>query len=126
LFQLRRDFKKWGLPGGIPEERESIEQTMRREILEETSLKINRFSCFGFVPNPSHEIIRYPNGDVIHNFGLLFWTDDFSGKVKIGDDESIGLKFFHPDNLPDGVINNSKKTVQMYRRYRKTGLFQLD
>ncbi|NJQ98340.1 MAG: NUDIX domain-containing protein [Hydrococcus sp. CSU_1_8] len=61
LLQKRSDFKVWGLPGGGPEEGESIEQCLAREVYEETGLTVKRFEAVGFSSNPAIETVTYPN-----------------------------------------------------------------
>jgi 8-oxo-dGTP diphosphatase len=40
LVVQRRDDAKWELPGGILERQESVEDGMRREVLEETGMHV--------------------------------------------------------------------------------------
>jgi 8-oxo-dGTP pyrophosphatase MutT (NUDIX family) len=42
LLQYRTDTKMWGLPGGLMELGESLEETALREVQEETGLTIGR------------------------------------------------------------------------------------
>ena len=50
---------KWQIPGGHPENNESIEETLRRELLEEVDLKVKNIHSLGvqeveFEKNPEH------------------------------------------------------------------------
>jgi len=45
---ISRDGKRWGWPGGRPEGDESWEQTLRREILEETCAIVSEARLLGF------------------------------------------------------------------------------
>ena len=42
LLQLRSDNGKWGHPGGFMEFGETVEDTARREVFEETGLKLGK------------------------------------------------------------------------------------
>ena len=48
LGLISNDGRRWGLPGGRPEEQESWEQTLRREILEEACARVVRARLLGF------------------------------------------------------------------------------
>jgi len=50
----------WGLPGGHPEEGESTEQSLRREISEEANVTISSFKLLGYVEvnDPQNESIE--------------------------------------------------------------------
>jgi 8-oxo-dGTP pyrophosphatase MutT (NUDIX family) len=45
---ISRDGERWGWPGGRPEDGESWEDTLRREMLEETCTRVDRARLLGF------------------------------------------------------------------------------
>ncbi len=63
LLELRRDFRRWGLPGGHQELGDSSAETAIREVFEETGLRIARPQVFGIASDPKHETMQFPNGD---------------------------------------------------------------
>lgn len=48
LRQTNEPGKLWNIPGGHPEPRESPEQTLTREVYEETSVKIGKCGLIGY------------------------------------------------------------------------------
>ena len=69
------------LPGGFAEMGETIEETVRREILEETRLKIDSLKYIFSIPN------RYVYSEFeVHTMDLFFECkiDDFSNMKEIG------------------------------------------
>ena len=124
LLQKRSDFKIWGLPAGSPEIRDSISDCIKREVKEETGLDLLSFSIFGFASNPASEIITYPNGDKIHNYSLMVYSNHYSGQQIKENDETLELKWYSVDSLPE-MIQNHINTVNSYMKFRKTNQFQL-
>ncbi len=61
LMQRRADGSGWGLVGGFMELGESVEETARREVFEETGLTVGRLELFGVFSPP--ELVTYPNRD---------------------------------------------------------------
>lgn len=47
LLQQRTDNGLWGLPGGLMEPGETIEETARREVYEETGLAVTDLRLYG-------------------------------------------------------------------------------
>lgn len=99
LLNLRSDTNTWGIPGGTMELFENIEDVAKREVLEETGLKVNKLELLSVLSGKDYYFI-YPNGDKLCTIIVLYKCKDYSGKLKINDDESIELKFFDLNNLP--------------------------
>ena len=66
LLLKRSDNQCWAFPGGSMEPGEVIEDTARRETLEETNLEIGEMSLFGVFSGPEL-FYKYPNGDEVYN-----------------------------------------------------------
>lgn len=124
LLQKRRDFGKWGLPGGHPEEGESIAGCIRREVKEETGLTLGAFECFGYSSDPKLEFTTYPNGHQVHSFALLACSSDWKGTPLQSNDETLELRFFETGKLPD-MLANERYSVERFDEYKKSGRFQL-
>lgn len=122
LLEERSDFKIWGLPGGTADPGEDIIGAAKREALEETGLNIRNPVPFGFSSSPDLERIKFPNGDRLHSFNLLFYTHDYSGDLIISE-ESLNLAWFDLDALPP-MLENMKCSVLTYLDYCSSGQFQ--
>jgi 8-oxo-dGTP diphosphatase len=82
----------WNAPGGKIESRESSENAARREVLEETGLKVGDLRHAGF--------LKFFFGDKKKPDWAVqvFQTSSFSGKLK---ESSEGrLRWFHKDEIP--------------------------
>lgn len=100
LLQLRADTKDWGLPGGALELGESLEDTARRELFEETGLHAERFSFLRMCSGPEF-YAKYPNGDEVYNVISVYEAYDVSGEFTMLDGESLDLRYFRLDELPE-------------------------
>lgn len=123
LLQERADFGLWGVPGGNPDDGERIEDAIRRETWEETSLILKACHAYGYGSDPTFELITYPNGDKTHVYCLLFYTTEFEGTATVNDTESLSLDWFDPSHLPD-MLPNMARTIEAYVRHKSTGQFQ--
>ena len=113
LLQSRADRDKWGLPGGCQELEETFEDTIIREIKEETNLDVLKedLEIIDVVSGKSRRN-SYPNGDVVINNTVLFLVKKYSGNLK-WDNESKNMKFFSLDNLPEN--QNDPDLIERYK-----------
>ena len=100
LLNLRPDTKTWGIPGGSLEVGETLEETAKRELKEETNLDCDNFTLLN-VFSGNDFYFKYPNGDELYSVIALYLADNFKGILKITDDESIDLSFFSKSELPN-------------------------
>ena len=91
VLQKRRDTEKWGLPGGGMEFGESIMDTVRREISEETGLTVTTIRrLVGIYSNPRH-IIAYTDGEIRQEFAIVVECTA-EGHLKADGQESLAVK----------------------------------
>ena len=112
LLQSRADRDKWGLPGGCQELGERFQDTIIREIKEETNLDVKEkdLKLIDIVSGFTRRN-NYPNGDVVINNTALYCVGNYSGELK-WDSESKNMKFFDLDNLPDN--QNDPDLIEIY------------
>lgn len=119
LLQSRADRDKWGLPGGCQNVAERFEDTIIREVKEETNLDVleEDLKLITVVSGPSRRN-SYPNGDVVFNNTVFYLIDKFSGNLK-WDYESKEMRWFDLENLP--VNQNDPDLIQIYKKlvYKK-------
>lgn len=111
LLQKRSDNHKWGLPGGLMELDESIEQTVLREVKEETDLDIELVDFIGVFINPN---MRWRVHDDAMVICFSFVGKIIGGNLKINDSESLGFGYFGKDELPEIHSIDNKQTIQAF------------
>ena len=121
LFILRNDNGKVGIPAGALEEGETIEQCIIREVLEETGLSIHSLTLIGISSDPKREFVQYPNGDQIQYFTIEFYSNDWSGAVKVRDVEEVRNAAWKDASHAALLPVNERSVFESLEYYRKTG-----
>ena len=99
LLMRRADTGEWGLPGGFMEPGETLEETARREVLEETGLTIGEMVFIRLFSGPDC-YYRYPNGDEVYSVVAAYLTRDFTGALERRSPEASELAFFGLHDQP--------------------------
>jgi 8-oxo-dGTP pyrophosphatase MutT (NUDIX family) len=113
LLFKRTDNGCWGPPGGMMEPGESIEETARREIREETGLSLSRLALFGVFSGPDLFYV-YPNGDQVYNVTVAYETREFTGNVLINRSEGRDYRFFSLQSLPEPISPTVKGFISQF------------
>jgi predicted house-cleaning noncanonical NTP pyrophosphatase (MazG superfamily)/8-oxo-dGTP pyrophosphatase MutT (NUDIX family) len=113
LMQKRKDNGCWAADhGGCMELGETVEETAKRELLEETGLTANSLELLGIFSG-KELFYTYPNGDMVSNVNIAYLCEDFSGELVTQTDETTELQWFGLDELPDNI---SPPTIPALKR----------
>ena len=123
LFQKRKDSGCWSAEhGGCCELGETVEETARRELYEETGLTAHSMELFG-VFSGKDLFYTYPNGDMASIVSIMYICDDFSGELIRQTEETTDLQWFGLDELPENIqpttIPSLNRCVEVLREMYK-------
>ncbi|MET3289917.1 UNVERIFIED_CONTAM: 8-oxo-dGTP pyrophosphatase MutT (NUDIX family) [Brevibacillus sp. OAP136] len=119
LMLQRSDNLCWCFPGGTMDLGEQLEQTARREALEETGLTVQEMTLFGVFSGKGMHYV-YPHGDEVYVVDAIFTCNRYEGTVQLND-ESINYAFFEIDRLPDEISPPVRPIVQeVVKRFGKS------
>ncbi|MDN5304973.1 MAG: hypothetical protein PWP46_1859 [Fusobacteriaceae bacterium] len=114
LLQKRGTFPyKWGLLGGIVELGESLEECVIREAKEEANIEVKNLKLLGTTSGKDCKV-TFPNGDETYFISIIFYTKDYIGEIKADKKETLELKFFNYNNLPDNIAKTHREAIEKY------------
>lgn len=90
----------WALPGGFLDTNETLEQSVAREIKEETNIDLEKYKQFRTYSTPN----RDPRGRTITTVFYSFLTREVTPKP---DTDSKECKWFTLDSLPELAFDHS-------------------
>ena len=102
LMMKRSDSGNWGVPGGAMELGETTEETARRELLEETGLRVGELILFD-VFSGEELYYRYPSGEEVYNVSVVYLADNIQGDIHLADGEHFDFQYFDLENLPENI-----------------------
>ncbi|MCP3028924.1 NUDIX hydrolase [Halobacillus sp. A5] len=115
LLQHRND-GTWGLPGGLQELGESMEETGKREVKEETGLEVSDCTFLDIFSGDNY-FFKLANGDQFYSVTAVFVTNTFRGELKNEQKEGKEVRFFSADSLPDNIKNEYKDYLNSWRKF---------
>ncbi|MFC1961097.1 NUDIX domain-containing protein, partial [Chloroflexota bacterium] len=92
LVQSRYDFDWLSVPGGVMELGESLAETARREVYEETGIQAEIKGLVGIVTDPQYNLL-YPNGDKVQQWTAVFWGEAVGGSLLPDGGETLDTFF---------------------------------
>ncbi len=88
------------MPAGSLELGDSVIDAVKREVLEETGLRVISCRPIAIYSDPKYSV-TYPNGDQVQIFAMVFIVDEWEGELVRVTDETSDIGFFPLDKLPD-------------------------
>jgi ADP-ribose pyrophosphatase YjhB (NUDIX family) len=119
LLQRRTDIEQWGLPGGSLELDETVTEALKREVAEETGLRVVAAEPMALYSGPDQRL-EYPEGGRIQCFSLAFVVRQWEGEPRADGVEGLEVRFFPPDAPPADLVAMHRKTLDDFRRYNGT------
>lgn len=104
LLQKRADVGFWGIPSGHIEIGETVAEAAIREVKEEANLDIEIKKLIGVYSDPYTQVFEYPNGQTVHFITTCFLAEITGGELQWNSDESLEMKFFGLQNLPQDLL----------------------
>lgn len=103
------DLGKWSIPGGVVEAGETLEEALKREILEECSLKILKAEPFLIIERifSENKIIKY------HYVIFDFLISEFYGEFAASSDV-VECKFFYFSEIRNLNVSKSLLCIENY------------
>jgi len=108
-----RDDGHWGIPGGAMELGETLEETARREVREETALTLGPLNLVAVYSGPEF-FDRYPNGDEVFFVMAIYETRESYGTLVADGNETRDLRYFARHTLPPNILNVAKRVLDQY------------
>jgi len=100
LLAHRRDINWWNLPGGGMEAGETVDETLRREVYEETGLEVEIEQLVGVYSKPQKQ-------EVVFTFRCRV-----TGGVLTETTESRECHYFAPADLPPNTLPKHRQRIE--------------
>ena len=116
LLGRRADNGYWAYPAGSMELGESFEECARRETLEEAGLLCGELELL-MLRSGKDTYYEYPNQDKVYFAGAVYVCHEFTGEMKVQEEEVIEQAFFPLDSLPENLSPGTLEVIEKFREY---------
>ncbi len=123
LLHHRTDRDWWGLPGGAMELGESMEETARREVLEEINIECLELELFN-VYSGEQLYYKYPDGNEVYNVTVTYLCKSYEGEIKVEKSEGRDAKFYKIDDIPKNISAPVLPIISEYIKKSQNGILK--
>lgn len=110
IKRLKNPFRDcWALPGGFVDENEDLEDAAKRELLEETSIKVNTLEQVGAFGKP----FRDPRS---HTVSVAYYGNVPEDTIAIAADDAKDAYWFPIIDLPDLAFDHKEIIAKALKR----------
>lgn len=100
ILLVKYQDQTWGIPGGLMELGETVEECIRREVKEEINIEIGSVQLFG-VYSGEELYTKLKNGHEYYNIIIGYLCTDYNGQLKPDGNEVIEAEFFDLNKVPE-------------------------
>lgn len=111
ILLVRHVDNTWGVPGGMMELGESVEESARREVREEIGIELKRMRLYD-VFSGEQLYTKLRNGDEYYNVVIGYICTEYEGELNPDGVEVLEARFYHPTELPESTDPYIKRKIQ--------------
>ena len=120
ILLFRYSGADWGVPGGILQPNESVEECIKRNVKKNLGVMLHSLQLFGVYSGK--ELINRveESGDEYHTVAIGYLCSDYEGEITPDSNQGMEARFFKLNELPkeiDPFIKN--KLVELNRKFIK-------
>ena len=101
----------WGIPGGILQLNESVEECIKRNVRENLGLMLNSLQLFGVYSGLELNTKPDDDEDEYHTVAIGYLCKDYEGELTPDENQAIEAEFFNLDQLPKDTDPFIKKKL---------------
>ncbi|MEF2965367.1 NUDIX domain-containing protein [Paenibacillus sp. M1] len=117
LVKYRDD--SWGIPGGLMDLGESVEECLRREVMEELNLELGMLQLFG-VFSGKELYAKLRNGHEYYNVVVGYICTEFAGEITPDGDEVVEAEFYNLNEIPESTQPFIKEKLKQLEQKHQT------
>ena len=100
---------KWSFPSGYVNRGEQLERAVEREVLEECGLEVEVDGLIGLYSEQDNPIVL-----------AVYAAEVTGGELESADHETLDVKVFEVDELPDLAFDHDKRIIDDWLESRET------